>query len=63
MATMKAVRIHEYGATDVLRYEDAHLQVRAKARFSSAFTPPRSIPLTVLCGLAICLIALTTLCP
>jgi NADPH:quinone reductase-like Zn-dependent oxidoreductase len=23
MATMKAVRIHEYGATDVLRYEDA----------------------------------------
>ena len=39
---MKAIRIHEDGGPEVLRYEDAPDPCRARARCSSSSGPPRS---------------------
>ena len=43
---MKAVRFHEYGGPDVLRYEDVEMPVPAPTRCGSASRRRRSIPST-----------------
>ena len=46
---MKAVRIHGYGGSDVLTYEDAPDRPRLRARCSSEWHALRSTPLTAQC--------------